>query len=177
MISLSAARLVRDNGGMAWPAPALVPPTCAWQTAEARKTSQPQNHAETPPGRRAGCAQKDEGFGCNQVRWGATADSFKNRARKSTARTVKNETPGGRLPSNGALLPLLRPAEKQISATVSHGGNTAHCPWTVTSRLTPAIKTHLAPVVIPAIGSLATLAQEMQNQPAGTGRRIEYGFG
>jgi len=105
------------------------------------------------------------------------ADSFKTRARKSTARTVKNETAGGRFPSDGALLSSLRPAEKQFSATVSHGGNTAHCPWTVTSRLTPAIKTHLAPVVIPAIDSLATLPQEMPNRPAGAGRRIEYGFG
>src|SRR5271169_3331056 len=99
MISASAAGLVRDNGGMTrGPAPAPVPPTCAWHTAEARKTSPPHNHAETPPGRRAARAKKNEGFRCNQVRWGARADSFKNRATKSTARTAENEKPGGRLP-------------------------------------------------------------------------------
>jgi len=99
------------------------------------------------------------------------ADSFKNRAGQPTARTVGNEKPVARLPSDGALLPLLRPAEQQISAAVSLGGNTAHCPSTVTSRLTPAIKTHLAPVVIPAIDSLANRPQERQQQPAGPARR------
>src|ERR1039458_3832676 len=115
MISPPAAGLVKDNGGMTkGPPPAPVPPSCAWHTAEASKTSPPHNHAETPPGRRAARAQKDEGFGCNRVRWGAMAGRLKNTATKSTARTAENGKPGDRLPSDGAHLPCCLPSKNSF---------------------------------------------------------------